>query len=80
MSLAIHLKLNKEKISTWNVILQNPGRITWIAEQLDNPKTLAHYREFSSILGKYKGKHTSCITGIGGPSIHYGRRTSHAGS
>ena len=66
-----HIGLSKEDIkgAKYAILPGDPGRVSKIAEQLENPKMLNVNREYTSYLGQIKGENILVIsTGMGGPS------------
>jgi uridine phosphorylase len=66
-----HLDLTRGQLhgATVAILPGDPGRVSKIAEHLDDPQPLAANREFTSWLGFSNGTPiVVCSTGIGGPS------------
>lgn len=66
-----HLGLTRDQLENIDLVLLpgDPQRVPKIAMHLENTKTLAHLREFHSIVGERDGRRILITsTGIGGPS------------
>ncbi len=64
-----HIKIHKNKISSFVLLPGDPGRVEVIGKRLKNFKIQYTNREFKIGTGQYKNiPITVCSTGIGGPS------------
>lgn len=64
-----HIQLGNSLNAKKAIIVGDPGRVTKVAECLDNPKDLVFNREFKSVIGDYHGEKILIVsTGIGAPS------------
>ena len=64
-----HLRLKAGDVPGYMLLPGAPERTHTIAQNWQDPKELASYREYKTISGHYKGMHQAATsTGIGGPS------------
>ncbi len=64
-----HVELSKGDVGRYVILPGDPGRVEKIAAFLDNPKKVAHHREYVTYTGSLNGVPVSVTsTGIGGPS------------
>jgi uridine phosphorylase len=64
-----HLQLKPGDVPGYVILPGAPERTLVIAENWENAKVLASYREYKTVAGTYKGTQIACTsTGIGGPS------------
>lgn len=64
-----HLRLKKGDVPGYVILPGAPERTDVIAKDWDNPKVVASYREYKTVVGQYKDIDIACTsTGIGGPS------------
>lgn len=64
-----HLGFSPEIKGDYALLPGDPDRVDEIAKHLENPKLIAHKREYRTVLGEVEGKKVFvCSTGIGGPS------------
>lgn len=66
-----HLGLSADMVRDVDLVLLpgDPQRVTKIARYLEQAETLAHFREYHSVIGLHKGRRILVTsTGIGGPS------------
>lgn len=65
-----HIRLRRGEVGRYVLMPGDPGRVPVIASHLDNPREVAHNREFLTYTGKLDGEDVSVMsTGIGGPSM-----------
>ncbi len=68
-NLQYHLRVRPGDVADYALLPGDPGRVLLIAEHLDDPKEVAHHREYRTITGSYHGIPVSATsTGIGCPS------------
>ncbi len=66
---AYHINLSKGDIPPYVLLPGDPARVGIIADMLEDKRTLATHREYTSAGGTYGGASIGvCSTGIGGPS------------
>jgi Phosphorylase superfamily. len=64
-----HIRLSSKNAAKYALLPGDPGRVTRIADYLENVKELSHNREYYCISGTYRGIEVMAVsTGIGGPS------------
>lgn len=64
-----HIQTISEDVGEYVILAGDPARIPVIAENFENPKQVAHNREYNVYTGMLDGvKITACSTGIGGAS------------
>lgn len=64
-----HIELSRGDVGRYVILPGDPGRVEMIANFLDNPRKVAHHREFVTYTGYLNGEMVSITsTGIGGPS------------
>ena len=64
-----HIKTTAEEVGRYVILPGDPGRVSKIAELLDDAKQVACNREYNVYTGTLLGEKVSvCSTGIGGPS------------
>lgn len=64
-----HLRLKKGDVPAYVILPGAPERTEVIAKDWKDPKTIASYREYKTVVGTYKDINIACTsTGIGGPS------------
>ena len=64
-----HIQTLPEDVGEYVILAGDPARIPVIAENFENPKQVAHNREYNVYTGMLDGvKITACSTGIGGAS------------
>lgn len=64
-----HIQTLDSEVGRYVILAGDPDRIPKIAQLLDNPRQVAHNREYNVYTGYLEGEMvTVCSTGIGGPS------------
>ena len=64
-----HIQVAPGEVGEYVILPGDPGRCDLIASYFDEPKLVAHNREFKTYTGTLDGKKVSVTsTGIGGPS------------
>jgi uridine phosphorylase len=64
-----HLQLQDGDVPPYVILPGAPERTLIIAQDWENAKEVASYREYKTVSGEYKGVKIACTsTGIGGPS------------
>ncbi len=64
-----HIELSRGEMPRYVLLPGDPGRVPYIARQLDNPREIARHREYVSYTGMYHGIAVGVMsTGIGCPS------------
>lgn len=67
--LQYHLRVGPGDVADYVLLPGDPGRVTLIAEHLDDPREVADHREYRTVTGSYRGVPVSATsTGIGCPS------------
>ncbi|MCL2077816.1 MAG: nucleoside phosphorylase [Oscillospiraceae bacterium] len=67
--LQFHIKTTSENIGKYVILPGDPGRVSLIAEKLENAVQVVQNREYNTYTGFLNGEKVSvCSTGIGGPS------------
>ena len=67
--LQYHLRVRPGEVADYVLLPGDPGRVTLIAEHLDEAREVADHREYRTITGSYRGIPVSATsTGIGCPS------------
>ena len=67
--LQYHLRVRPGDVADYVLLPGDPGRVTLIAEHLDDPREVADHREYRTVTGSYRGIPVSATsTGIGCPS------------
>ena len=65
----MHIQITKGDIGRYVILPGDPARCEKIAQYFDNPKQIAHNREYTLWTGSLDGVPVAvCSTGIGGPS------------
>ena len=64
-----HLRVRPGDVADYVLLPGDPARVGLIAEHLDEPREIAHHREYRTVTGSYRGIPVSATsTGIGCPS------------
>ncbi|MFR4415614.1 MAG: uridine phosphorylase, partial [Butyricicoccus sp.] len=65
----MHIQITKGDIGRYVILPGDPARCEKIAQYFDDPKQIAHNREYTLWTGSLDGVPVAvCSTGIGGPS------------
>ena len=65
----MHIQITKGDIGRYVILPGDPARCEKLAQYFDNPKQIAHTREYTQWTGSLDGVPVAvCSTGIGGPS------------
>lgn len=64
-----YMKVAPKDCAPWAIIVGDPARQAFFAEQMEDVRTIAHEREYKTITGTYKNTPISVVTvGIGAPT------------